>query len=190
MQKRREKQNKKKQTSRIADNSRKSEKIRTKKRVLPLPDCAKCAKVRTKKRACCLFRDFRGPKRRCAPRSGRHPGRSGVPDVELLQNVAQKRGYPRTGGYPRHRPGSAGSLNRAKVCSKKRPVVPDRNGSPADRGACKEPGDKCRRVDDVAVYHPIFPAWEPSLTDRYPTSQLSEKRTADKHCPKNGRSIA
>ena len=115
----------KKQTSRIADNF---EKIRTKKRVLPLPDCAKCAKVRTKKRACCLFRDFRGPKRRCAPRSGRHPGRSGVPDVELLQNVAQKRGYPRTGGYPRHRPGSAGSLNRAKVCSKKRPVVPDRNG--------------------------------------------------------------
>ena len=155
-----------------------------------LPDFAKCAKVRTKKKSCYLFRDFRGPKRRCAPRSGRHPGRSGVPDVELLQNVAQKRGYPRTGGYPRHRPGSAGSLNRAKVCSKKRPVVPDRNGSPADRGACKEPGDKCRRVDDVAVYHPIFPAWEPSLTDRYPTSQLSEKRTADKHCPKNGRSIA
>ena len=85
------------------------------------------------KKSCYLFRDFRGPKRRCAPRSGSHPGRSGVPDVELLQNVAQKRGYPRTGGYPRHRPGPADLLNRAKVCSKKRPVVPDRNGIPADR---------------------------------------------------------
>lgn len=50
------------------------------------------------KRACCLFRDFRGPKRRCAPRSGRHPGRSGVPDVELLQKVAQKKGCLRSGG--------------------------------------------------------------------------------------------
>ncbi len=43
------------------------------------------------KKSCYLFRDFRGPKRRCAPRSGSHPGRSGVPDVELLQKVALKK---------------------------------------------------------------------------------------------------
>lgn len=85
------------------------------------------------KRACCLFRDFRGPKRRCAPRSGRHPGRSGVPDVELLQKVALKKEDACGVGSAQGTAPAAGPLNRAKVCSKKRPVVPDRNGIPADR---------------------------------------------------------
>ena len=46
----------------------------------------------------------------------------------MSQKVAQKKGCLRSGGTL-----AAGSLNRAKVCSKKRPVVPDRNGIRADR---------------------------------------------------------
>ena len=56
------------------------------------------------KKSCYLFRDFRGPKRRCAPRSGRHPGRSGGLDVELLQKVAQKKLIPAAGGAPKGPP--------------------------------------------------------------------------------------
>ena len=90
----------KKQTSRIADNPRKSEL----KKSSPAARLRKMRESAHKKRACCLFRDFRGPKRRCVPRSGRHPGRSGGLDVELLQKVAQKKLIPAAGGAPKGPP--------------------------------------------------------------------------------------
>ena len=70
MQKRREKPNKK-QTSRIADNPRKSE--------LKKSSPAACLEI------------LEALKERRYPRSERHPGRSGGLDVELLQKVALKK---------------------------------------------------------------------------------------------------
>lgn len=94
-----EKSRTKKQTSRIADNPRKSEL----KKSSPAARLRKMRESAHKKRACCLFRDFRGPKRRCVPRSGRHPVRSGGLDVEMLQKVAQKR-MPVERGVPKGPP--------------------------------------------------------------------------------------
>lgn len=84
----------------IPENPRKSELKKEFSRCRIAQNARKCAR----KKSCYLFRDFRGPKRRCAPRSGRHPGRSGGLDVELLQKVAQKKLIPAAGGAPKGPP--------------------------------------------------------------------------------------